>query len=59
MFGLERSDWVLAKPPNYDPHPKHKTWEYLIRTRDIEGDELHLKIAVYPKEGRIKVITKF
>lgn len=55
--GLERKTWTLARIPNYDND--HKSWEYLIKTVDIEGDELHLKIAVYPADNRICVITKY
>jgi hypothetical protein len=58
-YGLERKDWTLAKPPNWDDSPKHKTWEYLIKTVDVDQEELHLKIAVYPNENRLKVITKY
>src|SRR5690242_5052740 len=57
LYGLERSDWVLAAEPDYDPD--HKNWEYLIRTHDLEGDELHLKVVPNPSEGTVRVITKF
>ena len=57
LYGLERGDWVLAKSPDYDF--RHKNWEYLIKTHDIEGDELHLKIAVFQSDGRLIVITKY
>jgi hypothetical protein len=56
-YGLERGDWTIEKPPNYDQG--HHSWEYLIRTVDIEGDELHLKVAAYPADNRIAVITKY
>jgi hypothetical protein len=56
-FGLERKEWSLAKPPDFDD--KHKNYEYLIKTADIEGEELHLKIVVYPDENRLKIITKY
>jgi hypothetical protein len=57
LFGLEKSDWVLAAPPNYDDD--HKGWEYLIKTTDIEGVELELKIAAKPVDGTVIVISKF
>ena len=57
IFGLERKGWTLARTPDYDAD--HGNWEYLIKTTDIEGEELHLKVAVYPEEGRLKVVTKF
>ena len=55
IHGLERSDWELAKDPNWDD--EHASYEYLIRTADIEGEELTIKLAIYPEEKRIKVIT--
>jgi hypothetical protein len=57
IHGLERDDWTFAKPPNYDP--KHKNWEYLIRTVDLDGEELHVKIAVYPGGDGFEVITRW
>lgn len=57
LHGLGRSDWSLAAPPDYDED--HKNWEYKIRTVDIEGVELHLKIAPNPADGTVRVITKF
>ncbi len=57
LYGLDRKDWILARPPNYDD--KHQTWEYLIRTVDIEGRELHIKIAVIPTHKRIEIITRW
>jgi hypothetical protein len=57
LYGLERPDWTLAAPPDYDA--RHKNWEYLIKTVDIEGVELDLKIAPNPADGTIIVITKF
>ena len=57
IYGLERRDWTLARPPNYDD--EHRNWEYLIRTVDVEGDELHIKIAAFPSEKRIEIITRW
>jgi hypothetical protein len=57
IYGLEREDWTLAKTPNYDT--SHQSWEYLIKTVDIEGDELNLKIAAFPNEKRFEVITRW
>jgi hypothetical protein len=57
LYGLERSDWTLAAPPNYDA--EHRNWEYQIKTVDIEGVELGLKIAPNPTDGTVIVITKF
>jgi hypothetical protein len=58
-YGLERKDWTLAKEPNWDDNPKHHNWEYLIRTVDVDQMELHLKLAIYPGENRIRIITKY
>ena len=57
LYGLERSGWTLAAPPDYDA--EHKNWEYKIKTVDIEGDELCLKIAPNPSDGTVIVVTKF
>lgn len=57
IFGLERSDWRLARKPDYDQ--EHKSWEYLIATKDIEGDELHIKIAAFPNVRRFEVISRW
>jgi hypothetical protein len=57
LQGLERSDWVLERPPDYDA--EHGTWEYLIKTVDVDGHELHIKLAAYPTEKRIGIITRW
>jgi hypothetical protein len=57
IHGLEREDWILANSPNYDD--AHRSWEYLIKTVDIEGDELSIKIAAYPSENRFEVISRW
>jgi hypothetical protein len=55
IHGLEHSSWKFRKIPDWDD--EHGGYEYLIRTVDIEGDELTIKLAAYPAEKRIKVIT--
>ena len=55
-YGLSLS-FTLAENPNWDAD--HKSWEYLIRTIDLDGSELRMKIAVDVEFGRIRVITKF
>ena|SRR5258708_38578464 len=55
IHGLERDDWKLCKPPDWDV--EHQNWEYLIGTVDIEGDELTVKVGAYPDEKRIRIIT--
>ncbi len=57
IHGLEREDWTLVKAPNYDD--EHRSWEYLIKTVDIERDELHIKIAAFPAQKRIEIITRW
>ncbi len=57
IYGVEREGWTLAEKPNYDA--AHKSWEYLIKTEDLDGNELHIKIAVFPQEGRLEVITRW
>jgi hypothetical protein len=47
---LERTDWVIVSPPDYDQ--EHNSWEYLIRTCDLDGVELHLKIVPGPEFER-------
>jgi hypothetical protein len=55
IHGLERDGWKFRKTPDWDD--EHASYEYLIRTVDIEGEELTIKLAAYPREKRIKVIT--
>jgi hypothetical protein len=57
IYGLERKDWVLAQAPNYDT--EHENWEYLIKTVDVEGCELHIKLAAYPGDKRVAIITRW
>jgi len=56
-YGLEREDWVLCADPDWDED--FENWEYLIQTWDMEGEELHLKIAVNSEYQRFEVITKW
>jgi hypothetical protein len=56
-YGLDREDWYQCRQPDFDE--EHNNWEYLIHTVDIEGDELHLKIAVDEKNKRFEVISKW
>jgi len=57
LHGLQQSNWELACPPDYDED--HRNWEYLIRTVDIDGDELHIKLAAYPAHKRFEIITRW
>jgi len=51
------SRWELAAAPDWDD--RHRSWEYKLSGRDIEGDELVLKIAVNVELNRIDIITKY
>jgi hypothetical protein len=57
LYGLERTDWILERTPDYDS--EHENYEYLVKTMDIEGHELHIKLAAYPSEKRIGIITRW
>jgi hypothetical protein len=57
VYGLERDDWSLCKDPDWDE--VFQSWEYLIRTFDIEGEELHLKITLDMEYKRFEVISKW
>ena len=57
LYGLERPDWTIVGFPDYDKN--HHNWEYLIKTCDLEGDELQLKIVPNVADGTVKIVTKF
>ena len=57
LHGLEREDWTLTKTPNFDE--EHWSWEYLISTTDIDGDALGIKLAAFPDDRRIEIITRW
>ena len=57
LHGLAQKDWKLIRQPNYDE--EHRCWEYLIQTKDIEGDELEVKVAALPDYKRIIIITRW
>lgn len=57
IHGLERKDWTLSASPNWDD--EHQSWEYLIGTTDIEGEELHIKVAAFPQDKRIAIVTRW
>lgn len=57
LCGLKRKDWVLAAEPDYDY--EHHSWEYLVRTRDIEGNELDIKLAAYPDYMKVRIISRW
>ena len=55
--GLERDDWILAGESEFDA--THGEWKYTIKTVDLEGDQLHLRIAVNVKRFSFMVVTKW
>ncbi len=57
VAGLERHDWRLVGTPEYDE--KHKEWKYTIETVDLEGEELHVRIAVSLERFSFTVVTKW
>jgi hypothetical protein len=50
LFGLERKDWTLKKA---DFDDKHNSYEYLIRTVDVEGDGLRSSPSI-----KVNVMTE-
>lgn len=57
LHGLDREDWSLAKPPEWSED--YGQWKYLIKTLDVEGEELHVLIAAMPDYNRFEVITRW
>lgn len=58
LYGLERNDWVIEGTPEWAGNP-YNNWKYLIKTVDIEGDELHVLIAARPEYKRFKIISRW
>jgi hypothetical protein len=58
LHGLERDDWVIEGTPEWVGNP-HNNWKYLIKTVDIEGNELHIVVAAIPSYRRFEVITRW
>jgi hypothetical protein len=57
LYGLEQPHWTFVKAPDYDCD--HGTWEYLIKTTDIEGNDLEIKLAAYPEYKKVRIITRW
>jgi hypothetical protein len=57
LHGLDRDDWSFEKPPVWNAEKGQ--WKYLIKTVDIEGEELHVLIATIPQYKRFEVITRW
>lgn len=56
-YGLERSDWCVEGDP--EPAEEKGRFKYIIRTVDIEGDELHIVVLPNTDTGTLKIITKY
>lgn len=56
-YGLERKDWYVEGDPK--PAKQKGLFKYVIRTVDVEGDELHLVVLHYTETGTLKIITKY
>lgn len=50
-------EWELAAVPEFSA--QHGEWKYHVRTRDLDGEELNLVIAVSTARFSLKVVTKW
>ena len=55
-YGLSRRDWTLKGAP--EPS-KTGGFKYLIRTVDVEQEELHLLVKPDAKTRNLKILTKY
>ena len=55
-YGLSRKDWSLAKQP--EPS-KTGGFKYLIRTVDVDQEELHLVVKPDTRTGTLIIVTKY
>ena len=56
LHGLQQK-WEHFQEPDFNQ--EHGNWKYYIKTTDIEGEVLHIIIAVCLKNRRFKVITRW
>lgn len=56
IHGL-RAEWTFAAPPEFSE--EFREWKYAIKTVDVEGDELHVVIAVSLANQRFTVVSKW
>ena len=55
-YGLGRKDWTLVG----DPEPSRTGgFKYLIRTVDVDQEELRLLVKPDTKTGNLKILTKY
>jgi hypothetical protein len=57
IFGLKQPNWILARAPDWDND--HNNWEYLVKTVNIEGDALEVKLAALPEFNKIVVVSRW
>ncbi|MFY9561337.1 MAG: hypothetical protein WAQ52_13975 [Terriglobales bacterium] len=55
-YGLSRRDWTVKGAP--EPS-KTGGFKYLIRTVDVEQEELHLLVKPDTTTGTLKILTKY
>ena len=56
IHGLN-AEWAVAAEPEFSE--TFHEWKYIIRIVDIEGDELHIVIAVSLASQRLTVVSKW
>jgi len=57
LYGLQRPDWKLGSPPRFDK--EFWSWEYTVRTMDLEGSPLTIVISVDSRNKSFEVITRW
>jgi hypothetical protein len=55
-YGLSRKDWTLVGFPQQS---RTGGFKYLIRTVDVEQEELHLLVKPDTETGNLKILTKY
>jgi hypothetical protein len=55
-YGLSRKNWVVESPPEQS---RTGGFKYLIRTVDVEQEELHLLVKPDAETGNLKILTKY
>ncbi len=54
---LSSKDWTLERQPAWSE--EHKNFVYVVRSADVEGEELHLVVTPNVDTGTLKIITKY
>jgi hypothetical protein len=55
-YGLSQKAWTIKGPPQPS---KTGGFMYLIRTVDVEQEELHLLVKPDTETGNLKILTKY